>query len=172
MNPKLEDFWIRSILMISNPVIIWGGIAAVGFAGNQVLSEIVKSVKWNSAEAGKKASETISKIFEKYLPEVWITIIFSTLYFSWAVIPHRNNYYYYFYPAAMTLSLALSCGLDRLEILKKHTSIRTYLRWMVLSLSGITFAYYFPLISGIKIILPWVRFWIWIYRDFPLPIPL
>lgn len=141
MEPKPSELWVRSILLIANPVVIWGGIAATV---TSIVLALRSKEKKGSMDEGLRLGG-----------------IFTVFYLSWALIPHGYKYYYYFYPAAMSLSLAMSWGVGQL---------RKY-RWIVAGMTGAVFLYFFPVVSGMKVVLPWFRLWTWIYQGFQLPIP-
>ena len=73
--------WVRGVLLLGNPFLMWGGMAAILYNFYQWLSTRSKSA-------------------------FLIFTAWCALYFTWGIIPRKINFYYYYYPAGMILSLA------------------------------------------------------------------
>lgn len=73
----------------------------------------------------------------------------------WIFIPRKIEFYYYYYPAGMTLSLALAYIFHDLE-----DSIQ-WTKWVFLGAALGLFVYFFPILSGVKIVAESFRQWMW-----------
>jgi dolichyl-phosphate-mannose--protein O-mannosyl transferase len=79
---------VRCILCLGNPLVIWGGLAALA------------ACVWSWAKRRTRAP-------------FWIALTWAALYLGHAVLQRKVGYIFYYYPAAMTLSLAWAFVLDR-----------------------------------------------------------
>lgn len=78
---------IRAVLLIGNPLIIWGGFVALFYCGWQAIA---------------KHSSVAKEVVLAYL----ICLL------SWIIIPRKITFFYYYYPAALMLSLVLAKALE------------------------------------------------------------
>lgn len=122
--------WVRGVVLLGNPLVMWAGIAAIIYC------------YW-------------SWIADRSRVAFLISAAFASLYFCWAVIPRKVAFYYYYYPAGMTLSLALAYSFDQLK------SSLFWLKWAFLAGVAILFIYFFPVLSGTKIPANSFREWMW-----------
>jgi dolichyl-phosphate-mannose-protein mannosyltransferase len=72
--------------LLGNPVVTWGGIAALVFCVRRFWKDVA-------------------------LPEGMILLLYAANYFQWAVTPEKNLFYYYYYPAVMMLGVAIAVAL-------------------------------------------------------------
>ncbi len=89
-----------------------------------------------------------------------ITVFYFGFYLCWAFIPRKIAFYYYYYPAGMTLSLALTYVFhhyERGKVMDQH-----WARWMFLAASLGVFIHFFPILSGIRIPADAYRQWMWL----------
>ncbi|MBC7537392.1 MAG: glycosyltransferase family 39 protein [Bacteriovorax sp.] len=82
---------IRPVILIGNPLIIWGGIIALFYCG------------WL---AFAKRSSVAREVLLAYL----------VCLFSWAIVPRKLAFFYYYYPAALMLSLVLTKALEKTKL--------------------------------------------------------
>lgn len=127
--------WARCILMMGNPAVIWGGLAAVLFLLVDFFSRPLRFVP------------------------VWITLSYGAVYLCWAVIPRKVAFFYYYYPAALVLGLALAQVFYSRE--KSGTPQRMRPSFWFLALTFLFFIYFFPILSGIRIHPEAFRHWMW-----------
>ncbi len=123
--------WTRGVLLLGNPLIMWGGLVALA----------VCAWEW----------------LEKKRRDAFLIVAFYVMFYvSWAVIPRKISFYYYYYPAGMTLSLALGLFFRKLS----------WLKWVFLGASVAMFIYFFPILAALRIPAEsfhrwmWFRFWI------------
>jgi dolichyl-phosphate-mannose-protein mannosyltransferase len=75
--------------LLGNPVVTWGGIAALVFCLRRFWKDLA-------------------------LPEGMVVLLYSANYFQWALTPVKNLFYYYYYPAVMILGVAIAIALRSL----------------------------------------------------------
>jgi dolichyl-phosphate-mannose--protein O-mannosyl transferase len=75
--------------LIANPVVAWGGLAALIFCLRRF---------WKTVD----------------LPEGLVVLLFAANYLQWAVTPEKGLLYYYYYPAVMILGVAVAVALRSL----------------------------------------------------------
>jgi len=75
--------------LLGNPVVTWGGIAALVFCLRRFWKDVA-------------------------LPEGMVLLLYSANYFQWAVTPEKGLLYYYYYPAVMILGVAIAVTLRSL----------------------------------------------------------
>lgn len=126
--------FVRGVLLLGNPVIMWGGILAV-FAC--VVDAVVR----------------IHKGFDAIKTSVWIFFFYSGFAFCWIAIPRKVAFYYYYYPAGMILSLALTYWLVRL---KKPAVTYSFIGVVM----GV-FIYFYPILTALKIDASNFTRWMW-----------
>lgn len=97
-----------------------------------------------------------------------ILAFYAMYYFPWALIPRRINFYYYYYPAALTLSLALAFVAHHWAPLGPRESDPTrpslgpaLLPWAYLGVCAAVFAFFYPVLAGLKIPSSSFRQWTW-----------
>ena len=124
--------FVRGVLLLGNPVIMWLGLPAVIYC-------LYRAVQARSRVAFQ------------------IGCTFLAMYLCWGIIPRKICFYYYYYPAGMTLSLALAYAMDRIELKTRNPLIR----WLFLGACAAMFVYFFPILSGMKIEGDSYRQWMW-----------
>ena len=85
----------RGILLLGNPVVMWGGLVAVVACG------------WAWVETGDRRPLAASLLW-----------LFSLA--IWAAIPKSLGFYYYYYPSTIFLCLALACAFDHWRMRLPH----------------------------------------------------
>jgi len=145
--------WVRGVLLLGNPLVMWTGIPAV------------LTCAWVWLRHRSR---------EGFL----IFYFYSAFYFCWVLIPRKISFYYYYYPAGMVISLALGyvfhyAGLDQTsqpisQKLKgwrgafvKYSAKVDWLRWMYLGSSLAIFIYFFPILAALRIPANAFRKWMW-----------
>jgi len=98
-NPAITLAWYRWPLnlspqralsyLVGNPVVTFGGLAALGFCVFRLCKEI-------------------------HLPEIMVSLLFAANYLQWVVTPEKGLFYYYYYPSVMMLGMAIAVALHRL----------------------------------------------------------
>jgi dolichyl-phosphate-mannose--protein O-mannosyl transferase len=122
--------WVRGVLLLGNPLIMWGGFLALG--------------------------ATVGAWLEKRSRQAFlISVFYLALVLCWAVIPRKVAFYYYYYPAGMTLSLAIAFCFQRW--LKKPV-----LQAAFVIAAFALFIYFLPVLSGMKIPTAGFRRWMWL----------
>ena len=80
------------------------------------------------------------------------------------------SFYYYYYPAGMTLSLALACvfhHFERPDPVRSNRSrwsqflVNEGARWGFLLVAAAMFVYFFPILAALKIPADGFRKWAW-----------
>jgi dolichyl-phosphate-mannose--protein O-mannosyl transferase len=118
---------VRGVVFLGNPLVMWGGLIALVVCA------------WDWIRRGTRAA-------------FWIVLAWAALYLSYAVIPRNVTYYFYYYPAAMTLSLAIAYIAHRWEVPARGAAPRV--RWLgpLIAVATFTvFLYFFDLLSGAKV---------------------
>lgn len=116
-----NDSLVRGVLLIGNPLVMWTGLGAI----------IACVMGW---------------IKDRRRDAMLIGLTYLALYFSWMVIPRKVSFYYYYYPAGMTLSLALAYVFHRFE-----TAPKKWFRIGYLVIAAGLFIYFFPILAALKI---------------------
>jgi dolichyl-phosphate-mannose--protein O-mannosyl transferase len=75
--------------LMGNPVVTWGGVAAMGYCARQL---------WKSAR----------------FAEGLVLLLYLSNYLQWAVTPEKGLFYYYYYPSVMVLGVAIAMALRAL----------------------------------------------------------
>lgn len=127
--------WVRGVLLIGNPVIMWSGLLAVC------------ACVWSWIESRRR---------DAFL----ILVFYACFYGSWALIPRKIAFYYYYYPAGMVLSLALAYVFEQGE---RSSSLKyvKWARWVFLAASFAMFVYFFPVLAALRIPSESFRKWMW-----------
>lgn len=108
----------RGILMLGNPAVMWGGLAAV-------------------------AACLYAGLRDRVRPMLAIGLLWLGSYGMWALIPKKIGFFYYYYLPSVFLGLALAAALERYaEPRFKYASEAA------LVLSFALFAWFFPIISA------------------------
>jgi dolichyl-phosphate-mannose--protein O-mannosyl transferase len=135
---KDGEQFIRGVLMLGNPLIMWGGLAALG------------ACVW---------AWFVQRSRDAFL----IVFFFAAFYFCWALIPRKIAFFYYYYPAGMTLSMAIAFVFHYWETGKKAVWSRYYLlRWTYFAACLGIFIYFFPILAALRIPSESFRQWMWL----------
>jgi dolichyl-phosphate-mannose--protein O-mannosyl transferase len=126
--------FVRGVLLLGNPLVMWAGFLA-----------------WLGC--------LWAWLARRSRPALLITYFYGVLYFSWAAIPRKVSFYYYYYPAAMTLSLALGFIWWRARLLDEKNG--KWLGWGFLAASALLFAYFYPILAGVRIDADAFSRWMW-----------
>lgn len=126
--------WVRGVIFLGNPLVMWSGLAAVGMC------------VWAWVTRRARAA-------------FLITGFYFVFYLCWGVIPRKIAFYYYYYPAGMTLSLALTYVFHSMERGKPMSE--RWGHWMFLAAALGVFIHFFPILSGIRIAADAYRHWMW-----------
>ena len=131
-----DQEWVRGVLLLGNPVVMWGGLVAVLFC-------LWSWIKDRSRQA------------------FLIVMFYAVFYFCWTIIPRKVSFYYYYYPAGMMLGPALGYLVFN-GINKTTKRVRFYIPIAILALTFCFFVYFFPLISALRIDADLFRKWMWL----------
>jgi dolichyl-phosphate-mannose--protein O-mannosyl transferase len=121
-----EGGFHRCVLLLGNPLIMWGGLLALGACAYGLIRERSR---------------------EGFL----ILFFYLGLFGSWVLIPRKVSFYYYYYPAGMVLSLAMAYLFFCWDRRKKAAGTKPVARWVVLALAAALFIYFFPVLSGERV---------------------
>ena len=130
--------WVRGVILLGNPLIMWGGLIALAIC-------VADWIQNKSREA------------------FLIVAIYAGLYLSWAVIPRKISFYYYYYPAGMTLSLAIAYVFSRWAGHVDESRL-AWARGLFLAAAISMFIYFFPILAALKIHGDQFRQWMWLTR--------
>ncbi len=132
-GPKGE--WVRGVILLGNPWVMWTGLLAL-------------------------AAGVWGWLYGRRKDAFWVTVWFASLYLGWIVIPRKVAFYYYYYPAGMVLTLALAYVFIRAEELSKTWGPR--LLWVYAGITWAVFAWFYPVLSGIRIPTSAFSEWMWL----------
>lgn len=136
--PDPEPGYVRGVLMLGNPLLMWGGLI---FLALTVIAWLRRA----------------SKIARH------ITLGFAFLYLPWLLVPRSVLYYYYYYPAALLLGFAASAVfLERRscpDAPRRAAWERLEWLWIVLCVN--VFVWFFPVLAGLRINGEMLRRWAW-----------
>lgn len=128
---------VRGVLLLGNPVIMWGGLVAIAGAA---IYGVIESLKKKSIETSWSA--------------LWIVYFWLGMATCWIVVPRKVAFYYYYYPAAMMLSLALTYWLVKLK--------KSPLVWIFIGIVCGVFIYFFPILGALPIRGDSFTRWMWL----------
>lgn len=127
----------RGVILLGNPLIMWGGLVAL----------LACAWGWLA-----RRNRDAFLIFG-----AWVVF-----YLSWVFIPRKIAFYYYYYPAGMSLSLAIAYVLDRVSRgSPERQHLAPWLRWGVVGCAAAIFFYFYPILSGLLIKSEEFRRWMW-----------
>lgn len=131
-----NDEYIRGVLLLGNPMVVWGGLLALIFC----------AYRWYK---------------KRNFVDFFIVYFYCAMYFCWMFFPRKVAFYYYYYPAAFILGLALTQALNQ-DPFKKINHMRIW----ALAMSAIFFFYFLPVLGAFQIgkgeFLKWMWFTSWI----------
>lgn len=125
--------YVRGVLLLGNPLMMWGGLFAI------------LACFWGWIRHRARDAFLISAFYLVFV-------------LCWAVIPRKIAFYYYYYPAGMTLSLAIAWVFHHLEMKIFKAPVA---RWAFAGAVFGLFVYFFPILSGMKIRSDEFRSWMW-----------
>ncbi len=131
--------FVRGVALIGNPLVLWGGLAALAWTF------------WDWIR---------TRTFAAF----WIVATYGTMTFSWALIPRKIAFFYYYYPSAILLGFAWAYVLQRnSEDLGPEDSPQLPLVLHLIVLAGTLalFVYFLPILSAWKIPFSEYRSWMW-----------
>jgi len=122
---------VHGVLLLGNPLVMWGGMGALA----------VCVIDW---------------LRDRSRAAFLVPFFYLTFFGSWIVIPRSLTLYYYYYPAGMTLSLALA------YLFQRRTGVRyAAVRWVALAAAAGVFVYFLPVLSGAPIETGAFSKWMW-----------
>ena len=126
------DGAVRGILMLGNPVVMWGGLIAI-----------------------------LACLYGWWRDRSWrllgVVALWAGAYLIWAAIPKSLGFIYYYYPASIFLSLALGAAFDHFAWLRERHADRWFL-----ALAVALFGYFYPIISAEALAGPQsFHYWMW-----------
>ena len=130
-----KDAFVRGVILLGNPLIMWTGVLAV----------LVCLHDW---------------ISERRREAFLIATFYAALYLCWIIIPRKVSFYYYYYPAGMVLSFALAYVFERAERIGPIKQVRAA-GLIFLGASLAVFIYFFPILSALKIEAANFQRWMW-----------
>jgi dolichyl-phosphate-mannose--protein O-mannosyl transferase len=122
---------VHGVLLLGNPLVMWGGMLAL----------VVCATDW---------------VRDRSRAAFLVLFFYLTFLVSWIAIPRSLALYYYYYPAGMTLSLALAYVFQRRAFVRY-----TRARWVVLAVATAIFVYFLPVLSGMPIETNAFHRWMW-----------
>ncbi|MBU6376248.1 MAG: phospholipid carrier-dependent glycosyltransferase [Bdellovibrionales bacterium] len=129
-EPSPDKQWVRGVLFICNPVVIWAGLLAM----------LWTFFDW---------------LWSRTFAALWISATYATLTFSWMLIPRKLAFFYYYYPAGILLSFAwtymLHCLFRNSSRPSRSSRASLIAHLVVLALTLGFFIYFFPILSAWKI---------------------
>lgn len=125
---------VRGVILLGNPFVLWTGLLAIAYC-------------------------FFSWLRTRRRDAFLILLMYGGLYFSWAIIPRKVNFFYYYYPAGMILCLALCYFFDRYE---RGGTRRLWARWAYLGIAAGFFIYFFPISAALRISPDRFRDWMWL----------
>ena len=133
---EYADGAVRGVLMIGNPVILWGGLIAVAAC----------LYGWVRDRDGRRG---------------FVALLWIASYAIWAITPKSLGFFYYYYLPSIFLCIALACAFDRYARGKLEHWDEGY----AILAFGVT-VYFFPIISAARLpndqaFLHWMWFSTW-----------
>ena len=110
----------RGVVLLGNPIVMWGGLAAVAICLWQWLRERSRNAFFGFA---------------------W----WAALYLCWTWVPRTLTFYYYYFPAAMTLGIAMAYVFERWQ---EHRYVR-WAQWLVLIAAVVAFVGLYPFYAAV-----------------------
>lgn len=108
----------RGILMLGNPIIMWGGLVALGYG----LAVGLRERSWSLLAP---------------------VLLWTAAYVPWIIIPKKIGFFYYYYLPSILICLAIAAATESLES-KRPCGWPV---WSVVA-AGVMFAYFYPIISA------------------------
>ncbi len=128
--------WVRGVILLGNPVLMWGGLVAVAFS-------LWAWVRWRLRAA------------------FLIALPYLAFVLCWTLIPRKISFYYYYYPAGLVLGLAIVFVFDYFRRSPFEAWVKR-LETALVILSFAVFIYFFPILAAFKIPLETFRRWMWL----------
>ncbi|MFN7684129.1 MAG: phospholipid carrier-dependent glycosyltransferase [Oligoflexia bacterium] len=124
---------VRGVALIGNPVVLWGGVAALGWTA------------WDWFKTRRPAAALIVS--------AW-----GVCTFSWLLIPRKLSFFYYYYPAALCLGFALTYWI-RYAV---PTQSRIWTGSALATTTIALFFYFFPILAALPIGPNEFMKWMWL----------
>lgn len=131
-NPAITSAWYTWPLslnpqralsyLLANPIVSWGGLAAVIFCAGRFLKSVT-------------------------FPEGLVVLLYVANFFQWAVTPEKGLMYYYYYPAVMMLGVAIAVALRNLP----PTLFGVRVSLMVLVAAAAAFLWCYPRMAHLQV---------------------
>jgi dolichyl-phosphate-mannose--protein O-mannosyl transferase len=128
-----EGDLVRAVLLLGNPLILWGGLVALLYC----------------ADLGLRRRNPVALL---------ITLLYASLYLCWAVFPRSTTFFYYYVPAATLLSFAIP---EAIRSLFPAQVPRDRALFAVCALALVMFVYFLPVLSGLPIPAESFTRWTW-----------
>jgi len=117
-----DPSYARGVLLLGNPLVMWGGLASV----------IV--CLWQWLRRRSRAA---------FFGFAW----YAALYLCWTWVPRTLTFYYYYFPAAMTLGLALGYVFEHWRDFR----VVRWGQWLFLVAAAVIFAVSYPVLAAVRI---------------------
>jgi dolichyl-phosphate-mannose--protein O-mannosyl transferase len=116
-----DKTYARGVLLLGNPMVMWGGLLAVGICLWRWLRDRSRLAFFGFA---------------------W----WAALYLCWAWVPRTLTFLYYYYPAAMTLGISLAYVFQHWE---RYRAVR-WAQWIFLIASIVVFVGFYSLLADVR----------------------
>ncbi len=113
--------YARGVLLLGNPAIMWGGLAAVAIC------------LWHWLRDRSRTA---------FFGFTW----YAALYLSWTWVPRTLMFYYYYFPAAMALGIALGYVVQHWE---RFRLVR-WGQWLFLAAAILFFASFYSVLAAVR----------------------
>lgn len=128
---------VREVVLVGNPLLLWGGIAAVLYCA---------WIAWV-----KRCPVAREVVFA-----------YAICLFSWAIVPRKLMFFYYYYPAVLILGLAWARVWE--EWRPRVGRYFGYIRWPFAAVTAAIFIYFLPILGAWRIPAAAIRAWAWFNR--------
>ncbi len=128
-----EGGLVRAVLLVGNPVILWGGLLALLYCADQ----------------GLRRRNPVALL---------ISLLYVSLYFCWGLFPRTTTFFYYYVPAATVLSFAIP---EAIRCLLSDPRLRIRTLIVVCAVALTFFLYFLPVLSGLPIPAESFTRWAW-----------
>jgi dolichyl-phosphate-mannose-protein mannosyltransferase len=142
-DKEADPAFVRGVLMIGNPLVMWPGLVALALSA------------WQWISGTQRQRKTAA----------FIVLFWCILYFMWGLGFRKVSFYYYYYPASLFLSLAIAACFEWAHESLPTRKAKRLLAWTqgfyglaVLAL----FIYFLPILAAFKIPADAFRQWMWL----------
>lgn len=91
---------------------------------------------------------------ERCIRSFWICFLYSTLFFSWALIPRKISFFYYYFPASLLLGFAI------VNVLQKQ-NLPKWVGGLLYLATATVFIFFYPVLAGQSVPMEKYTQWIW-----------